>query len=333
MKRTKILLLSPLLVLLGHSAYTTIPWIKSSADEVWLSSQKRETRETTYPPVSIPKRIYMFWDKGWDAAPGTAQLARQSWQLLNPSFEILALNYTEMETLTERKQYIPNHVWRKTKIQAQSDIYRTLLLYKYGGVWVDASLVAAIPLTDWLDFSSTDLISFVRTDNEGRAEKMRITPWITSWFLAAPKESHIISGIFDVITNSTEMYRFTKEYFWWHRIVSELAIRDKRVADVIWHFRSGDPMHCKTGKYHLDAPVFKRCANKKMVHIVETTRRCCGMNITSDPTAPNVSSLCEVWSCDHLGRNFRLLPKMKSVYGDSKQALKSFKYKESITRM
>jgi mannosyltransferase OCH1-like enzyme len=53
----------------------------------------------------------------------------------------------------------------KTTIQAKSDLLRTLVLYKHGGVWADASLDCAIQLDDWLE-DQDDLFTFQRFDKD-----------------------------------------------------------------------------------------------------------------------------------------------------------------------
>lgn len=307
--------------------------ISSMGDNRLTSKPCRLDEKTTLPSQSdhlIPNQIFMFWNTGWSDAPWHAQLARQSWEILNPSFKVIALNGTEAESLSNRVSYVPDSIWNKMHIQGKSDIYRTLLLHKFGGIWADASLVAARPVREWLDLSSSDLVSFVRTDNPEESAKLTISPWITSWFLAAPKESYTMSRILSVISNSSEFYRFTKEYFYWHRIVSEIANKDDRVRQQMWFFRSADPMHCKTGRFELDAPVFKRCANKQMAIILEFTWQCCHYEPAhaNHGENPNISALCPSWNCQDLGLNFRFLSYIENIYGDNITTIAEYQYKD-----
>lgn len=107
---------------------------------------------------------------------------------MNPTFSVKVLNITEIEEMTDRGRYLPDKLFDTLIIQAKSDIFRTLLLYKHGGIWVDTSTQSSIPLLDWLDMNSADMQSFKRGNIE-QQEKNNISPWITSWFLAAPKHS------------------------------------------------------------------------------------------------------------------------------------------------
>ncbi len=34
--------------------------------------------------IKLPRRVYLFWDKGFDAAPDIVKLCALSWQSLNP---------------------------------------------------------------------------------------------------------------------------------------------------------------------------------------------------------------------------------------------------------
>jgi len=165
--------------------------------------------------TKIPKQIFMFWDTGFqNKTKPEAQLAIRSFEFLNPSWNLYALNTSEAERLTDRSSYIPDSVWDKLKVQAKSDVYRTLLLYRHGGVWADASVYCNMPLDSWIDLDADDLFSFRRFDNMEAQNRTGKYPWITSWFLAAPKEAPILQKLVDVISNSSQAYRFTSRYFW-----------------------------------------------------------------------------------------------------------------------
>lgn len=247
--------------------------------------------------TKIPKTIYMFWETGWETATKMAQLAQGTCRDMNPGYRFVALDGTTADELVDRSSYIPNEVWNKITVQARSDILRAMILYRHGGIWTDASLFCSVPFDQWLHelelkqhrkeqegeitiTSSTkvegDLLSFRNMLDEG---KWGIDPWITSWFLAAPKGAYTLGKIFDVITDPAEFYRFSKEYFWFHRIVSEIANSDERINKRLRTvFPSANPMHCHSdyGLNYRTAPVFKRCNFHEMSKAYEQAVRCCG---------------------------------------------------------
>jgi Capsular polysaccharide synthesis protein len=247
--------------------------------------------------TTIPRTIYIFWSSGWPADSVEVQLVRKSWEYFNPGYAVICLDVAQAEFLTDRRRYIPDSIFDKMKVQARSDVYRTLILYRHGGIWVDASLFCNTPLDHWLDLHQTDLISFVRNDNLDAQKEIDIQPWVTSWFLAAPKESYILSQVVDILSNATEQARRIidvsdksnknkiREYFWWHRIVSDLARRDAYIINRIQtHFVSADPMHCRQEGYETTAPVLKRCSNNKMYSTFATAQVCCTSTSTTTTT-------------------------------------------------
>jgi hypothetical protein len=222
-----------------------VPKVTMNMSSVWNMSDS-----------TIPPNIYMYWDTGWHTASREAKLSYFTMRDMNPGFRIFPFNRTQMDTLTERSKYIPDEVWRNTTVQARSDVYRTFVIYKFGGIWADASLMCNAPLVSWLDFHATDLFTF-RRSNLKEQMRFKIQPWITSWFLAAPKKSYFMEQIFNVITSPNEFHRFTerkgtdaqsgRKYFWWHAIVSDIAQKDKYILDRINNEFWGDgPPHCSS---------------------------------------------------------------------------------------
>jgi hypothetical protein len=277
-------------------------------------------------------------------------LVRKSWEYFNSAdagYTVHCLDFHQAELLTDRRRYVPDVVFDKMKVQAQSDVYRTLIIYRYGGIWVDASLFCNMPLDDWLDLNQTDLISFVRNDKLDKQEYLDISPWITSWFLAAPKESYILRRVVQILSNATEQEKRLnkkRDYFWWHRIVSDLARQDEYIMNRIQTlFASADPMHCRQDGYENMAPVLKRCGNNKMYSTFATAHVCCTQtpagrhgsntvygnrrsiikmaqataNLTQNPmTAAAWNDFCAGWNCTMHSRNMHRIDEFKALYGN-----------------
>jgi hypothetical protein len=302
--------------------------------------------------------VWMFWDDGWPASNPEANLALYSFRHCSKNdrshddtndttiqkWTICPIDTITAERYSQRKRYIPDDDFFFTNltVQARSDVYRTLLLYKYGGVWADASLFCNMPISEWMldnnndNNNNTDLISLVRHDNGMQQRQLDIAPWITSWFLASPPRGYTISRLVEqylLVDDNTSQYgRLTTEYFWWHRMISELARSDERIADNIRTFSSADPSHCLTTNddSKTNVPLYKRCKNKPMYAVMATTRYCCdhesydpppqsSANITDDDENSTnntntttttlfdarMQSLCAIWNCtgrptDHL---------------------------------
>jgi hypothetical protein len=138
--------------------------------------------------VEIPKHIWTFWDS--DNLPNTVIKCIDSWKKYNPDYEITLL---KKETIN---QYIPEtdiySLKHANTPQRISDFVRIHVLKKYGGFWIDASIL----LTDSLEFIR-------KKQQEGNYElvgyyidKMTTNfecPIIENWFFAALPNSTFLN--------------------------------------------------------------------------------------------------------------------------------------------
>ncbi len=80
----------------------------------------------------IPKQIFYYWDYN---PPEIINICIESWKRTYPEFQIIY--YDKESALAEF--YILNS-FLTINVEAFSDILRLLLLCKYGGIWLDASI-------------------------------------------------------------------------------------------------------------------------------------------------------------------------------------------------
>ncbi|HEY3781984.1 MAG TPA: capsular polysaccharide synthesis protein [Fimbriimonadaceae bacterium] len=137
--------------------------------------------------MSIPRVIYSLWLQGKGQAPPAVRLCFDRWEALNPGYELKILEERDVA-----------HLLAETSIdraamphQALSDIVRTLLLLKNGGIWVDASLFPVVPLDNWLP-QVVEKTGFFAFNWYGPSEDLNPElKRISSWFLASDK-GHIL---------------------------------------------------------------------------------------------------------------------------------------------
>src|SRR5262249_40060710 len=95
------------------------------------------------------KVIWTCWLQGRENAPPTVEKCLASWERKNPGWTFRCLDATSIERYVALKHHID--LDRQTITAASlSDILRMLLLREFGGVWVDATLLCAMPLDEWL---------------------------------------------------------------------------------------------------------------------------------------------------------------------------------------
>lgn len=133
---------------------------------------------------TIPKQIWTYWDS--DNIPIFVKDCISTWYHYNPSWKITILNNSNLQSFLPSVNILKyRHADSPARI---SDFIRLHVLEKYGGVWMDATLLCSTPL-DWvLSFINTDFVGYYISSYTTDAKY----PIIESWFLAAPQNSPFI---------------------------------------------------------------------------------------------------------------------------------------------
>ena len=108
--------------------------------------------------------------KGIENAPLHVKQCYQSWVVKNPDHSVQILNMEEAEMLINRNDIIDNTTWSTMSIQAKSDVIRAFLLWKFGGIWVDATVLCLKPLSDWMNYTQP-FVTFMRHDGGTNCKK------------------------------------------------------------------------------------------------------------------------------------------------------------------
>eukprot|EP00542_Grammatophora_oceanica_P012437 CAMPEP_0194042346 /NCGR_PEP_ID=MMETSP0009_2-20130614/14131_1 /TAXON_ID=210454 /ORGANISM="Grammatophora oceanica, Strain CCMP 410" /LENGTH=366 /DNA_ID=CAMNT_0038686169 /DNA_START=128 /DNA_END=1228 /DNA_ORIENTATION=- len=325
--------LSALVATLG--LYIVIDSLKFANSKNYKGGEQQQEVEDI-SNVTVPNNIWMFWDRGFDhesAHTGKdAFTSKETWELMNPTWTVHALDSNSADALTDRPNLIPDEVWQPIGMAGKADIYRILLLHKYGGVWADATVLCSVPLDTWLPRQQPDLFTFVKYVNlKEQSDTKGINPWFTSWFLVSPPGGYTLGRVVDIITDPSNFRLFRSEYFWFHRIIENLVKTDETVRRRLFMFPSADPTLCRAHDFWRTAPMFKRCTMGTFKDfIVPTHKICCGVggvsrNVTSPSTYRHPSNnttmitaraiqnanrtgsydaVCEHWDCTVLGPNF-----------------------------
>ena len=87
----------------------------------------------------MDKRIFTFWEPK-NKMPGYIQLCLKTWKKFLPDYNIVVLDYHNLKNYLTPKE-IHQFLYKKFPLQQQSDALRTILLEKYGGIWLDADTI------------------------------------------------------------------------------------------------------------------------------------------------------------------------------------------------
>lgn len=138
--------------------------------------------------MNIPKVVWAFWMMLDPTAqlPPWIPLCHATWRAVNPDWEFRLLDdktvwdWLRMEDMPEG--------FAQMHVQHKADAIRLALLVRYGGVWVDTSMIMLKPLSSFVGgatrpFFNIDMRHGKRGQLEARIDKRMV---IENWFLAAP---------------------------------------------------------------------------------------------------------------------------------------------------
>lgn len=163
--------------------------------------------------LNIPKTIWTYWS-GKNSACAEACLA--ALKCLNTDFDIITLDDSNVS------DYLPNlpPLPKDLPVQLVSDFIRLSLLEKYGGIWIDRSVIVTESLSWILDKATENNAEIICFYNEAPLvyKKNHSRPIIENGFIAAAKGSGfirnwlnnyqecILSGHWETYYRSTENY-------------------------------------------------------------------------------------------------------------------------------
>lgn len=94
--------------------------------------------DDTKKPV-IPKILHLIW-VGEDAAPANLELYKSQWRTLMPHWTIRLWTNVDLHE-GEFSPLILRNIQKATKGAQKADIMRYAIMYKYGGVYMDADII------------------------------------------------------------------------------------------------------------------------------------------------------------------------------------------------
>ena len=144
----------------------------------------------------IPKRIFSYWHQGVEAAPPVVSLCIRSLTRHHPEWEITLLDHKSVQDWLEPIS-IPEEKWCILPLPHRSDVIRTQLLLRHGGVWADPTVWFSGPMDDWLrERMASGLFMFHRPGRD------RL---ISNWFIAAEAGNPLLARLYD------ELCRYWRE--------------------------------------------------------------------------------------------------------------------------
>lgn len=161
------------------------------------------------------KNIFVFWAQGFDKLPEIPQKSIENIEKMYPDYKIHKITLDNFKEYVDIDKNLLNLFEnKKISIQTFSDILRYNLLYKYGGVWCDLTLL----FFDRIDFEKKIEKNYYYSLNIDCEEKTKLWSKVypvtyTTFFFATKKESPIMKALNRSYIEYYKKYDFVIDYF------------------------------------------------------------------------------------------------------------------------
>lgn len=132
---------------------------------------------------AIPKIIWTYWHE--DPLPEFIKKCIDTWREKNRGFDVIVLNEKNLAYYLGNRDYTYIKNWKfNNSHQKMSDLVRLSILSKYGGVWMDASIVCYESVETVIPNSHKCTVYSI--------PELSVEPLIESWFIACNRMNRFI---------------------------------------------------------------------------------------------------------------------------------------------
>lgn len=232
------------------------------------------------------KKIWMYWDKGYDRSPDLVKHCIHSWKKHNKDWEFTLLDDTSYSSYADVRAYKRNPI----KVQAFSDILRIKLLSNHGGVWADATCFCTKPLDEWLFDSQQDGFFIFKNPAQGRP--------ICNWFIYSDSRNEIAEICERLVEEYWDGRTGQYPYFWFHQQFKLLLQNNASVRHLYQSLDSDARANC----FRYDNPHYFAPYNSNFLSSIDDEYRA---NIGLSPIYKlNKSINCNAAKINHLISKF-----------------------------
>lgn len=175
----------------------------------------KEISQKKYKSYKFEKNLFVFWGQGFDKLPEIPEKCIKNIENMYSDYKIYKItldNY--MEYVDIDKNLIDLFNKGKLSIQTFADILRYNLVYKYGGVWCDATLM----FFEKIDFEEKMKKNSHYSLNVNCEEKTKLWGKVydvtfTTFFFSAKKNNPVFEAINKFYIEYYKCYDFVPDYF------------------------------------------------------------------------------------------------------------------------
>lgn len=183
------------------------------------------------------ENVWICWFQGIENAPPIVQACVKSVYKFMPDKKIHIITSENMDEFVQFPDYITEK-WRKGKITNThlSDILRTELLIRYGGLWIDATTYLTGEIPSYVYSQDLFLFNYFAAFSD-------ITIKYNSWFIYAQQDNRALKCVRDLLYAYWKKENKLKEYFLWHLFVTMTAEKYTEDFEKINYILDDVPLH------------------------------------------------------------------------------------------
>lgn len=136
----------------------------------------------------LPCRIFTYWHQGFDNAPELVQACQRTMARYTPGWSHHFLDAQSVQNWIEPIP-VPECTWNRLSLAHQSDVIRTQLLIRHGGVWADPTVLFTRPLVDWLPGKMEAGVFLFHRPGPDRA--------VSNWFIASEAHHPLLTRLYE----------------------------------------------------------------------------------------------------------------------------------------
>lgn len=153
--------------------------------------------------------IWQFWDKGIENAPEIVKRCVESVDKFESDKKHVVLDFNSVKDYIELpKRYYDLVNSNKMKMAHFSDIVRTCLLIKYGGCWIDSTILLTDKLPQYI--TNSDLFLFQNNEKDDLDGLI-----LANYFIHSKPDNKILKDLRDILSNYWQDNNFVVNYFFY----------------------------------------------------------------------------------------------------------------------
>lgn len=220
-------------VVSGKSLKAAYPAVTERVDEILIEryrhilDENKDRFSNANPNSGNPREsavsriIWSAWLQGLDNAPEMVNVCLESHQKHLPGYEFRVLDMENYRQWVELPEWVEEKYARGMIPAALfSDVLRVAVLKRYGGVWMDASVLCTgfdnqQLQKQWTEVENSRFAVF-RYYRKGD----RYPSGLSNWFIAATPDNVVLTSVYDMLTAYWRDYDCTIDYYMMHLFIS-----------------------------------------------------------------------------------------------------------------